>query len=234
MSSYLPSAPQLRRLTHTTDVPYHPATVFAALTDVPSYPSVLDLISTSTLTAKDASGLPKSAKLKVGYPSLGIAEEWPCLLSCSRNNGVVEVRSKNGDAGAEGSIIFATWLQRWKIQPPPTTAGSTGVAGKKTARLTLEMEVKFKSIVYDQMFALVAEGTAAKFVSKFEPRFAEVDEKERKEGVEKLREKAKAEAAKKVVTTKDSVPAKSTPKKLEVRSAAKTATASKPAGKPAA
>lgn len=211
------TTPSLRHLTHTETLPYHPSTVFAACSDISKYASFLPLIHSSNVTSKDFHHLPKTAKLKIGYPPLGIEEEWLCLVSCDHSTGTVLVKNKDVE---DATGIFDSWLMRWSIQPPPTA----GARASKTAKATLELEVKFRSMVYDQMFALLQDRVAGKMIEKFVVRIAELDEVERKGRLEKIREKARLEAVRKKAAAAAKgaePPVKAAPKKLEIRSGGK-------------
>lgn len=111
------------------------------------------------------------------------------------------------------------WTLKWKVTPPPAPAKTGAV--KKTATVELILDIQLKSMMYDQMLALLPVSFAERMMADFQRRFEELDELERKARLQKIKEKSKAEAAKKE-ETKKTVPAKAAPKKLEVR-AGKTA-----------
>ena len=205
--------PQQRTVSHTKELSYYPSTVYRAISEVSDYHEFLRLVGASTTTAKDSTGLPKTVKLKVGYPPAGIEEEWVCQCNFNKSAGMAALRSKP-DGG-----VLETWSMQWKVSPaPPAAAGSKT---KKSATVELIVELKFRSFIYDQMYAVLPANVAEKMMKSFERRVAELDQQESKERGAKLREKAKAEAERKATANKpkptpsESKPA---PRKLEVRS----------------
>jgi ribosome-associated toxin RatA of RatAB toxin-antitoxin module len=215
MADFL-NPPALRRVTQTKELHFHSSTVFNAVADISSYHTFLPFVISSTVTSKDTLSLPKTARLTIGSPALALEEEWHCTGRCDQAAGTVEAR-KQGKAG-DGSVL-EHWSMKWKLHPAP----APGVAAKKTASVTLEMEVQFRSIMYDQMFALLQDQVVGKMMSKFEPKIVALDEAERKERVRKIKVEAQVEAAKKKAeaekTSKSA--AKTAPKKLEIRSGSK-------------
>ncbi|KAK0918350.1 Coenzyme Q-binding protein coq10, mitochondrial [Friedmanniomyces endolithicus] len=218
MADLLSSAwgpPVSRRVTHSKTLPYHPSTVFNAATDIPAYSSFLSLVQSSAVTSKDSHGLPKAAKLNVGYPRFGIEEDWPCRVTCDKTAGSVKIVKGGGNPEANEGVL-EEWMILWKIQPSPGTAAGNGAI--KTAEVEFTVEVKFRSNFYDQAFALLP---------NIAERVMEVDQAERKKRVAMLkekaklaaaqREKAKEEAAKKESAKQSQSSAKIPPKKLEVR-----------------
>ncbi|KAK6418180.1 Coenzyme Q-binding protein coq10, mitochondrial [Elasticomyces elasticus] len=219
MADYLSAAlgaPAHRRLTHTKTLPYHPSTVFSAITNIQVYSDFLSLVHSSSVTVKDAHGLPKGAKLKVGYPRFGIEENWACRVTSDKKNGVVKIaRGGDGDKASDG--VLEEWSVHWKLSPPPGPN-----AASKTTEVELIVEVKFRNPIYDQAFALLP-NVAQRMLLKFENRSEQLDQAERKERVAKMKEKAKLAAAQKETSkagdakeTVNSTP-KTAPKKLEVR-----------------
>jgi len=226
MADLLSSAwgpPVSRRVTHSKTLPYHPSTVFNAATDIPAYSSFLSLVQSSAVTSKDSHGLPKAAKLNVGYPRFGIEEDWPCRVTCDKTAGSVKIVKGGGNPEANEGVL-EEWMILWKVQPSPGIAAGNGAI--KMVEVEFTVEVKFRSNFYDQAFALLP-NLAERVLTRFENRVMEVDQAERKKRVAMLkekaklaaaqREKAKEETAKKESAKQSQSSAKIPPKKLEVR-----------------
>ncbi|KAK3111045.1 Coenzyme Q-binding protein coq10, mitochondrial [Teratosphaeriaceae sp. CCFEE 6253] len=224
MTDYLSAAwgpPAPRESTHHATVPYHATTAFRAITDIGAYPGFLSLVQATTVTSKTPAGLPKSARLKAGYPRLGLQEDWVCKVHCDAKTGTVTLAKDDDPKAADG--VLAHWSVKWKISPSALPIG-----GSKTCTVALTVEVAFRSAFYDQAFALLP-SVAEVMLARFEQRMAEVDALERKERVAKLKEKAKAESAKKDAARKPPPSsAKAPPKKLEVRASKPNATSGLP------
>ncbi|KAK3674268.1 Coenzyme Q-binding protein coq10, mitochondrial [Recurvomyces mirabilis] len=180
------SGPAPRVSTFTRTLPYHSSTYFRAITEASAYHTFLSQVITSTVVSKDAQGLPKVVKLKVGYPPIGVEEEWRCTMKFDRSAGTAELRC-NTEGGAIETVVV-----KWKITPAPS---ATKAAKTTTAELTLEL--KFSGMLYDQMFALLPSSVPEKLMESFEERTEVLDGIERKERVAQMKEKAKAAAAKK-------------------------------------
>ncbi|KAK4498690.1 hypothetical protein PRZ48_009200 [Zasmidium cellare] len=224
MTDYFFSAPSLRQLSTTKVVPYAPSTAFAALSDLSAYERATSLIYRSSVTTKDGNGLPKTAKLDVGYPALYLNETWLCHVKCDRTKRTVEVTP----AGSEfQSSVVESYLMRWTISPVANDKGQ--------AEIKLNLEVKFKGPMVDSMFAVLPD-VAGRIMYRFSA-LVEAQDKKEKEAAKKKPVPAKkaasspapkAPAAKSVSVAKAPAlkapaepamtPAKRIPKKLEVRS----------------
>ncbi|EXJ95968.1 hypothetical protein A1O1_01093 [Capronia coronata CBS 617.96] len=167
LNSTLGSCP-LRSLTHTKRLPYPPALIFKAVSDVSGYPSFLPFTISSHVTSRDAAGYPTRAKLKVGYAKFGLEEDWDSVVSCDPGKGLVEARSS--DENSNG--LFEVLNTKWHIAPMDP-------ASKDGTSVKLNVDVKFRNPIYDQMFSQVEGKVASTMISAFEKR---VEELHRKEG----------------------------------------------------
>lgn len=226
MTDYFFTAPSRRRLWTSKIVLHAPSTAFAALSDVSSYERATSLIYHSTVTSKDTHGLAQTAKLNVGYPPLGLVEDWPCQIKCDRSKRTVEISS----APYFQSSSVESFLMKWTISP---------VANEKSkAGIRLDMEVKFKGPIVDSMFAYLPD-VAESTLERFEALVEALDKKDREiakkkpvpvkkaapapAGKPKANPVEKALPATKTPVTKATpepaiAPVKRAPKKLEVRS----------------
>ncbi|KAF2164234.1 hypothetical protein M409DRAFT_25576 [Zasmidium cellare ATCC 36951] len=223
MTDYFFSAPSLRQLSTTKVVPYTPSTAFAALSDLSSYERATSLIYRSSVTTKDSNGLPKTAKLNVGYPALSLNEEWPCQVKCDRSKRTIEIIPA---ASEFQSSVVESYLMKWSISPVANDKGQ--------AEIMLNLEVKFKGPVVDSMFAVLPD-VVGRIMYRFSALVEAQDKKER-EGAKKKPMPAKktasspapkVPAAKTVPVAKPpavkaspevaTIPVKRVPKKLEAR-----------------
>lgn len=215
-ASLLGGAPAQRHLTTTKVLPYSRTTIFNVFADIASYHEFSTSISSSTVTAKDSSGLPSAAKLKVGYPPLGLEEDWPCRAKCDRRTGIVQAQNAPADQGGSGSSVLEVWIVKWTITPAPSVSQD-----KQEATVRLDLELKFKNSVVDGMFSVLPR-VAEKMMIKFETRVGEVVEKEKKTRAEQEARQKKsakaADAAPKVEKEASKKNANGVPKKLEIRS----------------
>jgi len=180
---------QLRKLTHTKTLLHSPALVFKAVSDVSNYPQVFPLTVSSEVTVKDKAGYPTRARIKLGSESLGLDHTWDSIILCDPKKGIIDARSIEATKQAPGMLdgLRTTWT----VIP---IAGSP-----KASVIKLDVEVKFRNPVFDQMFYQIQGTVADVMISSFESKLREL-------------EKAQAVAA--------PVPAKKKPRKpakLEVR-----------------
>jgi ribosome-associated toxin RatA of RatAB toxin-antitoxin module len=134
------------------------------VSDVSGYPSFLPFTISSHVTSRDSNGYPTRAKLKVGYAKLGLEEDWDSVVKCNPEDGTIEARSS--ESGSHG--MFEVLSTKWKIDTVPD--------GKSQRTLVkLDVDVKFRNPVYDQMFAQVEEKVANTMISAFEKRVQEID-----------------------------------------------------------
>ncbi|OAL31605.1 hypothetical protein AYO20_08148 [Fonsecaea nubica] len=158
----------LRSMSHTKVLPYSAATVFKAVSDVAGYPTFLPFTISSNVTSRDAAGYPTRASLKVGYATLGIEEDWESIVRCDPCRGTIEARSSEEHSNG----LFETLSTKWLIAPSKTANNSTAVK--------LNVDVKFRNPLYDQMFAQVEGKVASTMMSAFEKRVEELHEQQKK------------------------------------------------------
>ncbi|EXJ76052.1 uncharacterized protein A1O5_00560 [Cladophialophora psammophila CBS 110553] len=157
----------LRSMAHTKVLPYSAATVFKAVSDVAGYPTFLPFTISSNVTSRDAAGYPTRATLKVGYAALGIEEDWESIVRCDPAQGIIEARSSEEHSNG----LFETLSTKWLVAPSKTAVDSTAVR--------LNVNVKFRNPLYDQMFAQVESKVASTMVSAFEKRVEELHQKQK-------------------------------------------------------
>lgn len=161
LSSALGSCP-LRNLTHTKQLPYSASSVFKAVADVSGYPAFLPFTISSKITKRDENGYPERASLKIGYDKFGIEEVWDSQVKCDPEKGTVEAQSNEGNSQG----LFEVLQTRWHIQPSQD-ANQTSVK--------LDLDVKFRNPVYDQMFAQVEGKVVNVMITAFEKRVKELE-----------------------------------------------------------
>ncbi len=166
LSSTLPTT--LRHLTHTRSIPYSPHSIFRAIASVDAYPTFLPFIISSTISQRDANGYPKLATLKTGYAKFGIEEDWESVVHCDESKGTIEAKSH--DRKSEDSM-FEVLQTRWQISPNKDADPS----GQTSVRL--DIDVKFRNIVYDQMFAQFEGKVASTMIGAFEKRVKELEDR---------------------------------------------------------
>ncbi|EXJ81458.1 hypothetical protein A1O3_07750 [Capronia epimyces CBS 606.96] len=162
LSSTLGPCP-LRSLTHTKRLSYPPALIFKAVSDVSGYPTFLPFTISSHVTSRDPAGYPTRARLKVGYAKFGLEEDWDSVVSCDPKRGLVEARSS--DENSNG--LFEVLNTRWYIAPMEDTS-------KDSTSVKLDVNVKFRNPIYDQMFSQVEGKVASTMISAFEKRVEEL------------------------------------------------------------
>lgn len=165
LSSALGPCP-LRNLTHTKTLPYSASSIFQAVSDVSGYPSFLPFTVDSRVTARDTHGYPERASLKIGYEAFGLEEVWESKVRCDAEKGIVEAQSS--EANSRG--LFEVLQTRWHIQPAQPAPGSETATSVK-----LDLDVKFRNPVYDQMFAQVEGQVASVMINAFERRVQELE-----------------------------------------------------------
>jgi len=163
--SYTLGECQLRKLTHTKTVSHSPALVFKAISDVSSYSKVLPLTVSSDVTAKDKAGYPTRARIRIGSEPLGLDHTWDSIILCEPKKGLIDARSN--EATKQGPGMLDGLRTTWAITP---------VAGNPNAStVKLDVEVKFRSPVFDQMFYQIQGTVADTMISSFEPTLQELE-----------------------------------------------------------
>ena len=186
--------PTLRTLTHTRILPYSHTTIFAAISSIDTYATFLPFTLSSSILSRDArNALPTRALLRVGYPQLNLSESFESLVSCNPSAGTIEARSvdprsvdspsststSTSTSTAECTSIFDTLKTRWAISPVESEDKVGHPGAKNQTEVRLDIEVKFKNAVYDQMFAQVEGKVASALVGAFEKRAKEIEEADR-------------------------------------------------------
>lgn len=154
-----------RSMSHTKILPHSAETVYKAVSDVAGYPNFLPFTISSNVKSRDTKGYPTRASLKVGYAKLGIEEDWESTVRCDPAKGIIEARSSEEHSNG----LFENLATKWHIEPSKMVDASTAVK--------LEVTVKFRNPVYDQMFAQVEGRVASTMISAFEKRVEELEQK---------------------------------------------------------
>lgn len=150
----------LRNLSHTKTIPKPSTAVFKAVADVSGYPAFLPFTIASNVTSRDANGYPTRAKIRIGYEKFGLEENWDSTVSCDPEKGTIE--AKANELGSEG--MFEVLKAKWNIRDD----------GHDQTLVKLDVDVKFRNALYDQMFAQVEGKVASSMVSAFEKRIQEL------------------------------------------------------------
>ena len=165
--------PPLRRLTQTKLLQHDSKTIFNTISDISSYPSFVPFAVSSTVKSKDSQGYPKSASLKVGYSKFGIEEDWDSNVHCYPAKGTIE--AKSSDLASNG--LFEMLKTKWEVSSIiPVGSPEAASKGSQTS-VKLDIEVKFRNAVYDQMFSQVEGKVASAMIAAFEQRVNELDKK---------------------------------------------------------
>lgn len=162
----------LRQLTHSRVLPYPRASVFNALVSVDKYPSFLPFVLSANISEVDENNLPARASLKVGYDAMGIEENWDSILNVEKEEGIIEARSADTEEDKSDGL-FEVLKTRWQLQKMEDVRGQRVGLGTQTA-VRLDVEVKFRSAIYDKLFAGVEEKVAGMMVGAFEKRIKEL------------------------------------------------------------
>lgn len=161
LSSALGACP-LRNLTHTKTLPYSASSIFKAVSDVSGYPAFLPFTVSSNVANRDERGYPTRASLKIGYEKFGLEEIWDSKVKCDPESGTVEAQSS--EANSQG--LFEVLQTKWHIKP---------AQGANQTSVKLDLNVKFRNPVYDQMFAQVEGKVVNVMISAFEKRVKELE-----------------------------------------------------------
>ncbi|KIX00507.1 uncharacterized protein Z518_10647 [Rhinocladiella mackenziei CBS 650.93] len=162
LSSALGPCP-LRSLSHTKLLPYSSVVIFKTVSDVSGYPTFLPFTISSNVSSRDSAGYPTRAKLKVGYAKFGLEEDWDSIVQCDPKHGIVEARSSEENSNG----LFEVLNTKWHIAPSKDP-------GEDKTSVQLNITVKFRNLLHDQMFAQVEEKVASTMISAFEKRVEEL------------------------------------------------------------
>jgi len=164
-------SPPLRRLTQTKLLQHDSKTVFNTISDISSYPSFVPFAVSSTVKSRDSQGYPKSASLKVGYSKFGIEEDWDSNVQCDPAKGTIEAESS--DLASDG--LFEVLKTKWEVSSIiPAGSQEASSKGSQTS-VKLDIEVKFRNPLYDQMFSQVESKVASAMIAAFEQRVNELE-----------------------------------------------------------
>ena len=168
LSSALGPCP-LRNLSHTKTLPYSASSIFQAVADVSGYPAFLPFTVESQVTSRDSEGYPQRASLRIGYEKFGLEEVWESKVKCDAEKGIVEAQSS--ESSSQG--LFEVLQTKWHIQP--ASSSTAGNSDKISTLVKLDLDVKFRNPVYDQMFAQVESKVANVMITAFEKRVQELE-----------------------------------------------------------
>jgi coenzyme Q-binding protein COQ10 len=164
----------IRQLTHSRVLPYPRSAVFNTLASVDKYPSFLPFVLSARVSERDQNGLPARASLRVGYDAMGIEENWDSIVNAEEEQGIIEARNADtGESTEEG--IFEVLKTKWQLHDLEDIRRQGVGVGAQTA-VRLDVEVKFRSAMYDKLFAGVEEKVAGIMVGAFEKRIKELVE----------------------------------------------------------
>ena len=166
-------SPPLRRLTQTKLLQHDSKTIFDTISDISSYSSFVPFAVSSTVTSKDSQGYPKAARLKVGYEKFGLEEDWDSKVYCDPVKGTIE--AKSSETASDG--LFEVLKTKWEVSSIiPGGSPEASSKGSQTS-VKLDIEVKFRNPLYDQMFSQVEGKVASAMIAAFEQRVDALDKK---------------------------------------------------------
>lgn len=105
--------------------------------------------------------------MRVGYDKFKLEEDWDSIVKCDASNGTIE--AKSSEANSQG--LFEVLRTKWQIEP-----FEDGGDNKKT-RVKLDVDVKFRNPIYDQMFAQIEGKVVSTMIAAFEKRVQELEKK---------------------------------------------------------
>jgi coenzyme Q-binding protein COQ10 len=133
----------------------------------------------------DHAGVTLRARLRVGYAAMGIEEDWVSRVRVDEGAGLVEAKSGgdadagvdgtgNGDGETQQGSLFEVLRTKWQLSDVEDIRGQgiDGVGNKTSVRL--DVDVKFRSALYDGLFAGVEKEVAGMMVKAFERRIKEL------------------------------------------------------------
>jgi coenzyme Q-binding protein COQ10 len=131
-------------------------------------------VLSARVSERDQNGLPARASLRVGYDAMGIEENWDSIVNAEEEQGIIEARNADtGESTEEG--IFEVLKTKWQLHDLEDIRRQGVGVGAQTA-VRLDVEVKFRSAMYDKLFAGVEEKVAGIMVGAFEKRIKELVE----------------------------------------------------------
>ena len=162
----------LRHLTHTRVIPYPRSAVFDAIASVEKYPSFLPFVLSADVSERDQDQRPTRASLKVGYDALSLEENWDSIVHAEEEQGIIEARSADTTFDS-GDGLFEILQTKWQLRDVEDIRRQGVGVGAQTA-VSLDVKVKFRSAMYDKIFAGVEEKVAGIMVGAFEKRIKEL------------------------------------------------------------
>ncbi len=103
---------------------------------------------------------------------MGIEETWDSIVTAKEEQGSIEARSAEAEKGNEDGI-FEVLKTKWQLHDVEDIRRQGGGIGAQTA-VTLDVEVKFRSAIYDKIFAGVEEKVAGMMVGAFEKKIKDL------------------------------------------------------------
>ena len=98
----------------------------------------------------------------MGYDPFNLQEDWSSIVFCDESRGIIVAKS---DEASSAESMFEVLQTRWQV---------TSTKDRDT-HVQLDIDVKFRNIVYDQMFAQVEGKVARSVMAAFEKRARELD-----------------------------------------------------------
>ena len=166
------TSPPLRQLTHSRVLPYPRSSIFSAIISIDRYPSFLPFVLSANVSKVDENELPSRASLRVVYDPMGIEENWDSIVNVEEEQGLIEARSADAEAGQENGL-FEVLKTRWRLQDLEDIR-TQGEGERPQTAVRLDVEVKFRSALYDKLFSGVEEKVAGIMVGAFEKRIKEL------------------------------------------------------------
>lgn len=116
----------------------------------------------------------------MGYEKLGLEEIWDSIVRCDEKKGIVEAKGveesarEQNDTRHDDHGLFQVLRTRWEIEPVSHLSSATPFTGKSSIA-KLDVHVKFRNPLYDQMFAQVEDRVARAMTAAFEKRVMELN-----------------------------------------------------------
>jgi coenzyme Q-binding protein COQ10 len=140
----------------------HPPELFyKVVSDVASYHEFIPYCTRSFITKHDDNSLPMEGGLRVGWRN--IEEEFVCDLHCEPHHLVV--------AESTTHSLFEHLYTKWTVEPNER---------RNSCDMSLELEYKFKSELYNKMSSMFAKSVSDLVIGAFDKRARELRRRERK------------------------------------------------------